>query len=262
MLSTNVGHANATKSIPRPRPVAPLNRMRHQKKRSLKFLEASCCRGKRRTENIRWLFWTVGRRSWKTGSRKKESLNIRMVSILTLAVVTILVYPLELGVTANSNFVGDECPEGGTKWRSLAERGDARAQFKLGVCYESDQHDPAEAIRWYRRAAAQGHQVAMWNLYDMYRRHAGIPHGRQAAYDWLRQAAENGDAVAQYLVAEASIYAIDEPPNLVKAYMWLTLSAKQGFPVAMHERELLDRQLLPSQVAKALQLANEWNPQQ
>ena len=101
----------------------------------------------------------------------------------------------------------------------------------------------------------------MWNLYDMYRRHHGIPTGQQAAYDWLSQAAEEGDAVAQYLVAEASIYGKDKPSNLVKTYVWLSLSANQGFPVAMHERELLERRLSRSQLAQAVQLANGWNRQ-
>ena len=236
--------------------------MRHAKKRLLKYFEASFPAAERNTELTPFNDILCGRRQRKLedpGSQKKR-LNFRMVCIL-VPVVTLLPCSLKPGITANAKVGGDECPEGATKWRLLAERGDARAQFNVGVCYETDQDDPAEAIRWHRRAAAQGHELAMWNLYTMYRRHHGVPPGQQAASDWLRQAAEDGDAVAQYLVAEASIYGIDKPSNLVKAYMWLSLSANQGFPAAIRERELLERRLSPSQVAKGLQLANEWNRQ-
>ncbi len=50
------------------------------------------------------------------------------------------------------------------KWyRKAAERGDADAQFNLGVCYskgESVKQDRAEAAKWLRMAAKQGHAPA------------------------------------------------------------------------------------------------------
>src|SRR5690242_9355435 len=52
-------------------------------------------------------------------------------------------------------------------WHLLAERGDADAQFHLGVVYESGQgvlRSDAEAIKWYRKAAEQGDAVAQFNL--------------------------------------------------------------------------------------------------
>jgi TPR repeat protein len=45
----------------------------------------------------------------------------------------------------------------------LAEGGDARAQFDIGFMYAQGwgvAKDPAEAIKWYRKAANQGLQVA------------------------------------------------------------------------------------------------------
>ena len=42
--------------------------------------------------------------------------------------------------------------------RPLAERGDAEAQYNLGVMYRNGQgvpHDDAEAVKWYRLAAEQ-----------------------------------------------------------------------------------------------------------
>ncbi len=49
------------------------------------------------------------------------------------------------------------------EWRALAEQGDAKAQFNLGIMYSNGQgvpQDYAEALQWYRKAAIQGHPKA------------------------------------------------------------------------------------------------------
>ena len=49
------------------------------------------------------------------------------------------------------------------KLKQTAENGDAEAQFNLGTMFENGRgvaQDRAEAIRWYRLAAAQGHAKA------------------------------------------------------------------------------------------------------
>ena len=48
-------------------------------------------------------------------------------------------------------------------YRLAAEKGDALAQFKLGLMYESGEGVPqdfAEAVRWYRLDAEQGSAAA------------------------------------------------------------------------------------------------------
>ena len=48
---------------------------------------------------------------------------------------------------------------GGEVYRMAAMQGDAKAQTSLGYCYESGEgaaQDNAEAVKWYRMAAAQG----------------------------------------------------------------------------------------------------------
>ena len=49
------------------------------------------------------------------------------------------------------------------EWRPLAEQGDAEAQFRLGVMYANGRGvalDIAEAWKWWRKAAQQGHTGA------------------------------------------------------------------------------------------------------
>lgn len=184
------------------------------------------------------------------------------MQILTLAVIAVILVALS-DPQANTEFQSTDCAGGGKAWRALAEKGEARAQFKLGVCYETGQEvprDSTEAIRWYRRAAVQGYQAAMWNLWGMYRRNQGIPSERQTAHLWLLQAAQEGDPVAQYFLAEASMNGTYEPPDLVKAYMWLILSTNKSFPPAITLEDLLARQLSASQIAEARRLAMESEP--
>ena len=53
----------------------------------------------------------------------------------------------------------------------LAERGNAQAQFNLGMMYENGQgvrQDDAEAVKWYRLAAEQGFAPAQVLLDTIY----------------------------------------------------------------------------------------------
>jgi tetratricopeptide (TPR) repeat protein len=84
-------------------------------------------------------------------------------------------------------------------WSRLAEQGDADAQFRLGVMYESGQgvlRSDAEAIKWYRKAAEQDDGVAQFNLGIMYAK--GVSPNHAEAVLWYRRAADHGLAAAQF----------------------------------------------------------------
>ncbi len=56
--------------------------------------------------------------------------------------------------------------------RAKAEKGDAKAQGNLGLCYDNGEgvaKDAAEAVKWYRKAAEQGLTQAQFNLGNCYR---------------------------------------------------------------------------------------------
>ena len=60
---------------------------------------------------------------------------------------------------------GAESPEA---VRRKAERGDAEAQFNLGVLYRNERGDSAEGAKWHRKAAEQGFALAQLHLGVMY----------------------------------------------------------------------------------------------
>ena len=84
--------------------------------------------------------------------------------------------------------------------RQAAERGDATAQFNLGVMYANGEgvpQDDAEAVQWYRLAAEQGHAEAQGTLGAMYATGRGVPQDDVEAVQWFRLAAEQGHASSQ-----------------------------------------------------------------
>ena len=113
------------------------------------------------------------------------------------------------------------------EWRPLAEQGDARAQFDLGLLYENGDgvpRDYAKAHRWYEKSAAQGGAKAQFYL------------GMQSAFG------EGG------------------PLDLVQAHMWYSLAAGNGHAAATVFRNDLARQMTSVQIAEAHKRAREWKP--
>ena len=73
--------------------------------------------------------------------------------------------------------------------------GDADAQFELAGLYaEGDgvKQNLTEAVKWYRKAAEQGHDGAQFKLGLSYQNGKGVPQSDTDAYIWLNISAENG----------------------------------------------------------------------
>ena len=85
-------------------------------------------------------------------------------------------------------------------WRPFADKGDAYAQFKLGLMYDQGwgvPEDYAAAVSWYRKAADQGYADAQYNLGFMYYAGRGVPQDYATAMSWYRKAADQGHAGAR-----------------------------------------------------------------
>jgi TPR repeat protein len=84
-------------------------------------------------------------------------------------------------------------------WRPLAEAGQARAQYHLGLLYEEGRgvgRDTAEAARWYRAAAVQGHAPAQNALAILIVQGQGTARDPVEAYRWFALAARAGNGFA------------------------------------------------------------------
>ena len=82
-----------------------------------------------------------------------------------------------------------------------AHRGDAGAQYNLGLLYGSGSgiaKNMTEAAKWYRRAADQGHAKAQAMMGVLFKSGEGVPQSHLEAIKWWRLAANQGDADAQF----------------------------------------------------------------
>jgi putative methionine-R-sulfoxide reductase with GAF domain len=80
--------------------------------------------------------------------------------------------------------------------RKLANRGDADAQWQIGVRYHNGDglpHDDAQAMQWFHRAAEQGHVTAQATLGAYYWAGRGVPQDLSQAYFWSALALAQGD---------------------------------------------------------------------
>ena len=81
------------------------------------------------------------------------------------------------------------------EYRKEAEKGNASAQFFMGVVHEygyAGKPDAAKAVEWYRKSAAQGHPGAMFNLGACYMEGAGVKKDIAEAAKWFKRAVSLG----------------------------------------------------------------------
>ncbi len=126
----------------------------------------------------------------------------------------------------------------GESLNDRAEKGDAEAQFGLGLKYANSPgaaQDYPEAARWYLKAADQRHPLAQFNLGMMYANGHGMPADELVAAEWFQKAALQGDAAGQFHFGmshhTASIRGSQENATelRIEAYKWLHLAAAQGY---------------------------------
>ena len=87
-----------------------------------------------------------------------------------------------------------------SEWMPLAGKGDAVAQYNLGLMYDKGNgvpQDYAEAVKLYRLAAKQGHASAQYNLGNKYELGEGVPQDYVRALIWYNFASRSGHADAE-----------------------------------------------------------------
>ena len=116
-------------------------------------------------------------------------------------------------------------------WLSLAEQGNASAQFNLGNMYDNGQgvkQDDVEAVKWYRQAAGQGHALSQLGLGLMYDKGRGVKQDDVEAVKWYRKAAEQGNANAQFLLGFSYILGKGVQVNKALAKEWFSKACDNG----------------------------------
>ena len=120
-------------------------------------------------------------------------------------------------------------------YHKAAMQNHAHAEFALGLMYGnglSVPKDDRQAVFWYRKAAQHGHARAQTNLGLMYEWGKGVPRDEAAAVIWYRKAAERGFARAQTNLGFMYDYGKGVPIDDAAAAFWYRKAAEQGDPRA------------------------------
>ncbi len=116
-------------------------------------------------------------------------------------------------------------------WLPLAQKGDANAQFNLGLLYRNGfgiKQNDREALGWFSQAAQQGLLDAQYNTGLMYMEGRGVAISRIEAFKWWELAAAKEHADAQHNLAVLYAYGIATATDTTKALDLWHRSAAQG----------------------------------
>ena len=160
------------------------------------------------------------------------------------------------------------------RWDRLADKGEAEAQFMLGLIFDEGRDgvspDASRAAKHYHGAAAQGHVPAMNNLARLYFEGRGVPRSLSRARRWFRrashagfeiattnlgfltlledrdtadpadaialleQAAQQGNLLAPWILGAAHAEGLSVPQDPREAARWFRVAASQGHPQAQY----------------------------
>ena len=158
--------------------------------------------------------------------------------------------------------------EADRKWlaevRAKAEKGDAHSQYELGDLFYLGNCGVAqsyeEAVKWYRKAAAQNHAGAQWLLGTCYATGHGVAQDEAEAVKWFRKAAAQNHAGAQWLLGTCYATGLGVAKDEVEGYKWLLLAAGQGDTQAREVASSLEKRMMRQEIAEGQKRARNFKP--
>lgn len=120
-------------------------------------------------------------------------------------------------------------------WVPLADRGNAAAQYNVGIIYFDGKgvpRDVKKAFKWLRIASHQKHKKAQNKLAAMYASGIGIDQDYVKAFQWYQKAAGLGLAEAQFNLGEMYYHGKGVEKSEVEAKKWWLKASRQQWPNA------------------------------
>ncbi len=130
-------------------------------------------------------------------------------------------------------------------YRKAAEQGHPEAQFFLGHCLFTGKgidQNRAEAVSWWRRAADGSNTSARTCLGACYVIGTGVPQDQAKGMAMIRAGAEDGDDEAQHMLG-LTFYSRGPTTNIEETLYWLEESAGQGNDDALADLIAVKKQL-------------------
>jgi hypothetical protein len=150
----------------------------------------------------------------------------------------------------------------------FAFQGIADAQYKVGVIYDYSQQadggvpeNPFEAVKWYRKAAEQGHARAQRNLAACYDAGRGVEADPAEAARWYRAAALQGDSFGEFSLGMMYYEGRGVGRHVDRAYAWLARALHHGLLPVQRDKaaeilKTIEAGMTPEELNRAQQMAN------
>ncbi|MGQ5523125.1 tetratricopeptide repeat protein [Chitinimonas sp. PSY-7] len=142
--------------------------------------------------------------------------------------------------------------ENSTDWQSWLEKaakaGLVSAAYAMGLAYEYGngmEKSQSLASHWFQVAAEKGHTQAQVSLATQYFLGRGVSKDFQRSAYWYEKAAEGGDVAAQYLIASMLEHGDGVAIDLINALKWYSAAARQGDQVAKFKANELAKRANP-----------------
>ena len=120
-------------------------------------------------------------------------------------------------------------------WKTLAKKGDARAQNNIGHMYEEGlgvAQNYTEAMTWYKKAAESKLPEAQFNVGLLYYHGYGVAKNPREAIKWFKFSSRKKLPEAQYMMGLAHHEGKGVRLDYREALSWFAKSAKQNHPPA------------------------------
>jgi len=149
-----------------------------------------------------------------------------------------------------------------------AQRGDSGSQMWLAAAHEQGwfgEKNFSEALKWFKKSAAQGNPDAQNSLGQMYEDGEGVKQNYALAAKWYREAAEHvpdlgGAGQGRNNLGLLYLDGRGVPRDYVQAYMWFRLSLGGTAKCGPHTSNLSSaaQQMTTAEIEEAEHKVEEW----
>ena len=101
-----------------------------------------------------------------------------------------------------------------------AQKGDAKAQLKIGEYFWKENGKRSQGVEWFRKSAEQGNAQACYYLGESYRLGIGATKNASTGVEWLKKGADKGNVMSMYQLAECYEKGEGVAKNKQQALYW------------------------------------------
>ena len=127
-------------------------------------------------------------------------------------------------------------------FRKAAAQEYPSAEFQMGQLYDFGfgvAEDDREALGWYLKAAEHGNPTGQRAVGDFYRKGRGVEADAAEAVRWYRLGANGDDLRAQYQLGQMYFTGTGVPRDYGSAYFWFSVAAGQT-PLVDNQKALIE----------------------